>query len=168
MWFRRFLISLVLLNIFRGDDMKKLFLAILLLLIIANIVNAQNNEFETFWNNFKSALSEGDEKKIIDMTYFASAEEKEYFSFSLIFDNEAIIAITKASSTDLTKFDNKNSEYEENPFEILDLPDEVDELYLINVTYEDESEEDVNSYQRIYAFGKYKGKYLFLGFYSIG
>jgi hypothetical protein len=148
--------------------MRRHLLVFVLLLVIFNLLNAQNKEFETFWINFKTALSEGDEKKIIDLTYFASSEEKEYFSFSLIFDNEAIITITQATASDLIKFDDKSAEYDENPFEILDLPVEINELYLIHVTYEDATIDDVASYQRVYAFGKYKGNYLFLGFYSMG
>lgn len=148
--------------------MKRNLLVLLLMLVFSNILFAQNKEFETFWLNFKNALSEGDEKKIIDMTYFASKEEKEYFSFGLIFDNEAIIAITHAQAWDLTKFTDKDAEYDENPFDILDLPKEINELHLINVTYEDADVDDVTSYQRVYAFGKFKEKYLFLGFYSVG
>jgi hypothetical protein len=150
--------------------MKRVTFSIFIIVTVffVNLYAKENEkEFDTFWKKFQLAVFEKNEKAVVEMTYLATKDEIEYFNFQMVFDDEAINIIKNTKSSAIKKIKRKAVSDENDPFEILDLPDKIKEMYILSVNYEDIEDEETIPYERVYAFGKYEGQYKFLGTYSI-
>ncbi|MFH1051842.1 MAG: hypothetical protein V1779_13050 [bacterium] len=149
--------------------MKKVFSIILYVIFLIASFNAksQEKELKNFWRNFQKAVTETDDSAVVALSFFSNEEEKQYFNFELIFDEDAINKIKNSSTYDLEKVQRIPDELNDNPFDILGLPEEINEVYILTVESEYEDEESMIAYDRIYVFGKFEGKFKFQGFYTV-
>jgi hypothetical protein len=128
---------------------------------------SQDKELKSFWKSFQTAVTEKKDSAVLKLTFFPVEAEKEYFSFSLFFDSEVIDKIKNSSIYDLEKVQRVSDELHDNPFDILGLPEDIKEVYILTVEGEYEDDESKIPYDRIYVFGKIIGKFKFLGFYVV-
>jgi len=147
---------------------KKISLIFIFIFVIASVdAISQEKELKNFWRNFQKAVIETDDSAVVALSYFSNIEEKEYFKFDLIFEVNAINKIKNSSTYDLEKVKRVNDDEGDNPFDILALPEEIREAYILTLEANYEDEEATIGYDRIYVFGKFEGKFKFLGFYTI-
>ena len=128
---------------------------------------SQDKELKSFWKSFQSAVIDKKDSDVVKLTYFPIEAERQYFSFALVFDAEVIDKIKNSSIYDLEKVERTSDELNDNPFDILGLPEDLKEVYILTVEGEYEDDESMIGYDRIYVFGKISGKYKFLGFYVV-
>ncbi len=140
---------------------------ILLFVIASSDAISQEKELRNFWRNFQKAVIETDDSAVVALSFFSNEEEKQYFNFELIFDFDAVNTIKNSSLYDLEKVPRVHEETEDSPFDVLGLPEEIQEVYILTVQAEYEDEESVVAYDRIYVFGKIESKFKFLGFYTV-
>ena len=147
---------------------KKLSIIFILLFVIASFdAVSQEKELKNFWRNFQKSVTEKNDSLVLTLTYFENEDEKEYFSFEIVFDEDAISTIKNSSTYDLEKAAKAPDELQDNPFDILSLPEELNEVYILPVESEYLDEEALISFDRIYVFGKIAGNFKFLGFYTL-
>ncbi len=148
--------------------MKTNIIFLLFTLFTSNIVYSKDDEFEQFYIKFLDTLKNRDKILFKELMYFANEEEKEYFDMEQIFDSTIVDNLMRYDIKNVKKLKRKKTSSEDDPFNILEIPLEIKEIILIKLkTYYIENDEKVELIN-YFIFGKYKGKYLFLGSYIEG
>lgn len=141
---------------------------VILFFLITLSAQSQDKELRNFWKSFQSEVIEKKDSVILKLCYFSNEEDRQYFNFSLVFDEEVIEKIKNSSTYDLEKVERvSDDEMHDNPFDILVLPDDLKEVFILTVEGEYQDNESMIAYDRIYVFGKIEGRYKFLGFYVV-
>lgn len=148
--------------------MKTIINVIIMSLLFFDFLYSKENNFEQFYGQFLISLKTHNEELLKELTYFVDEEEKEYFSFDQVFDSTIVDSLLKYDIKRIKKIKRSKKLVEDNPFEILEIPIEVKEIYVIKLkTFYIEDDENIELIN-YFVFGKYKDSFLFLGSYIEG
>jgi|GEM_PF-2613626 len=146
--------------------LKRFFIIILVFAGLYSTSYSQDKELRNFWKSFQTAVIEKKDSTVIKLTYFFNEDTKQKFNFDYIFDENIRSKFKNFSIYDLEKAERVHDELNDNPFDILSLPDDIKEAYILTVGDEYEEEESLIAMDIFYIFGKIEGKFKFLGFYT--
>jgi hypothetical protein len=95
------------------------------------------NFSESFWKQFQTAVSTGNKKDVVKLSYFLSDDDKEYFleTYRETFDDTAISTIGSSKYTTLKAIPKNTKSPGIGPFELLILPESLNTVYILNVAY---------------------------------
>lgn len=108
-----------------------------------------------FWLEFQKAVASLDPNKVADMSYFVSEADRQYLfeTFEEDFDDITVVAILEAKPTDLKRIRRNNVEFENNPFNILQIPSDVNEVFTLSINYyknDDDYDDDFDDFEDEY------------------
>ncbi len=104
----------------------------------------KNNIDQKSWLEFQKAVASLDPNKVAEMSFFAKKADKQYLfeTFEEDFDDIVVVSVLEAKPTDLKIIKRNNVESEHNPFNILKIPKDINEVFTLVVNYYKSDEDD--------------------------